>query len=223
MCGRYALISDPAELAAQFDIAPPSRYAPRYNIAPSQPVLLVRNEDQRRASALLQWGLLPSWSKQAAASRRSINARAETVAEKPSFRAAFRRRRCLVPADGYYEWAARDGTKQPYFIYRADRAPFAIAGLWEYWERDGNVIESCALLTCAANGFLSRVHQRMPVLIEPKNYALWLSAETRPAELSDLLMPANDDIFALHAVTKRVNSPANDSRECIEADANVDD
>jgi putative SOS response-associated peptidase YedK len=223
MCGRYALISDPAELAAQFDVAPPSAFAPRYNIAPSQPVLLVRNENQRRTSACLQWGLLPSWSKEATAGRRPINARAETVAEKPSFRAAFRRRRCLVPADGYYEWAARDGTKQPYFIYRDDRAPFAIAGLWEYWERDGNIVESCALLTCAANGFLSRVHHRMPVLIEPKNYALWLSAETRPDALGDLLTPANDDIFALHAVTKRVNSPANDSQECIDADDSVDD
>ncbi len=215
MCGRFALSSDAETLAAEFDVAPPEQLAPRYNIAPSQPLLAVGALPDERVTTLFEWGLLPSWSKTVAGARRPINARAETVAGKPSFRAAFRRRRCLVPADGYYEWKALAGGKQPYYIHRADERCFAIAGIWEHWERDGAVIQSCALLTCAANDTLAAVHDRMPVIVAHEDYAAWLDPATPADSLARLLAPAADHAFALHAVSKRVNSPANDSRDNI--------
>ncbi len=223
MCGRYTLFSEPAALAEQFGVAIPAPYAPRYNIAPSQPVLVVRSENDARHSALLDWGLLPSWSKDPRGSRRPINARAETVAEKPSFRTAFRRRRCLVPADGYYEWSSSGGAKQPWFIRRTDQRCFAIAGLWEYWQRDGAVIESCCLLTCAANPRVAGIHHRMPVIIEPSAYATWLGEVDEPAALARLLSAADDDALTMQAVSKRVNSPANDGPECIQPEAHSAD
>ncbi|MGR8919921.1 MAG: SOS response-associated peptidase [Gammaproteobacteria bacterium] len=222
MCGRYALISDATELAEAFGVEMPPVFAPRYNIAPSQPVLIVRASERGREADIVEWGLLPSWSKDPRSARRPINARAETVAEKPSFRAAWRRRRCLVPANGYYEWAKRPGGKQPYYIHRRDDAPFAIAGIWEAWERDGNRIESCALLTCAASERLAAVHDRMPVTLAPAAYALWLG-EASDGDAAALLTPAPDDAFELRAVSTRVNAPANDSPECLEPLADADD
>lgn len=215
MCGRFALFAEPDDLLAQFGIEPPEAYAARYNIAPSQPVLAVVEREQQRTVDLLSWGLLPSWSKDPSGSRRPINARAETVAEKPSFRAAFRRRRCLVPASGYYEWQKIAGGKQPVYIDRTDRSCFAIAGIWEYWERDGNVVVSLALLTCAANAALAPVHHRMPVIIEPDNFALWLAADAPAPDLQRLLAPAPAHNFATRNVSRRVNSPANDSPACV--------
>ncbi len=218
MCGRFMLNSDAAEIVAEFEIEPVAGVQPRYNIAPSQPVLIIRDEEHGRTAAEVRWGLIPSWSRNPKIGNRLINARSETVAEKPAFRAAFRRRRCLVPAGGYYEWQARPGGKQPYFIYAAAGGCFGIAGLWERWQRDDQVIESCTLLTCDANRRLSEVHNRMPVVVRRDDYNLWLDAAAEPSVLAAVLKPAPDSSFDLHPVSKRVNSPRNDSIECIEAD-----
>jgi putative SOS response-associated peptidase YedK len=217
MCGRYALAVNTTQLAAEFEVSLSAPIAPRYNIAPSQPLLAVRHDEQGRNAVWLKWGLVPSWSKDLTIAVRLINARSETVAEKPAFRNAFNRRRALVPASGYYEWQARGTGKQPYYIYPTDRRIFAIAAVWERWERDGTVIETCALLTCAANTPLAQIHARMPVVIERANYADWLAPDTHVKEALKLLRPAPDDRFALHAVSRRMNSARNDDAACTEA------
>lgn len=222
MCGRFVLHSDATTLAAQFGVTLDFAPTPRYNIAPSQPLLAIRDHEHRREATHLNWGLLPGWAKDAATARRPINARAETVADKPSFRNAWRRRRCLVPADGYYEWVKQAGGKQPVYISATDGGCFALAGLWEYWERDGSAIESCCLLTCAANSALAPYHHRMPVIIEVADYATWLARDAAPGDLTPLLAPAAPDRLRLHAVSKRVNSPAHDEPACIEADAGAE-
>jgi len=215
MCGRYMLARDAQSLADEFGITAPERLAPRYNIAPTQPALIVREVDRRRVATLVRWGLVPFWADDIAIGNRMINARAETVAEKPAFRAAFRRRRCLVPADGYYEWQTRDGRKQPYLIAPADGGCFALAGLWELWQRDGNELETMSLLTCGANQTLSAIHDRMPVVIARADYATWLAVDTPAKQLQALLQPAADDAFVPRAVSTRVNSPRHDDAECI--------
>jgi putative SOS response-associated peptidase YedK len=218
MCGRFMLNSDAAAIATEFGVAPAAELEPRYNIAPSQPVLIVRAADPGRAAVEVRWGLVPAWAKDLEMGHRLINARSETAAEKPAFRAAFRRRRCLVPADGYYEWQSRAGGKQPYFIHAATGGCFGIAGLWERWQNGELVVESCALLTCAANRRLREVHDRMPVIIRPDDYNLWLDDATEPSMLAALLKPAPESSLDRHPVSKRVNSPRNDSIECIAPD-----
>lgn len=215
MCGRFTLRSAPEALAEHFGLEVIEPYAPRYNIAPTQPVLAVISADERRVAHLLQWGLVPSWARDPRIGQRMINARAETVAEKPAFRAAFRRRRCLIPADGYYEWTATPHGKQPWYMYRPDEACFAFAGLWEHWEHDGAVMETCAILTCAANARLATVHDRMPVVIEAADYPRWLAPEREGPPPSTLLRAVDDDFFTLHRVAKRVNSPRHDAPDCI--------
>ena len=215
MCGRYMLARDAQSLAEEFGIEAPERLAPRYNIAPTQPALIVREVDKRRVATLVRWGLVPFWADDIAIGNRMINARAETVAEKPAFRAAFRRRRCLVPADGYYEWQTRDGRKQPYLIKPADGGCFALAGLWEHWQRDGNELETMSLLTCAANQALSAIHDRMPVVIARADYGTWLAVDTPAKQLQTLLRPAGDETLVPRAVSTRVNSPRYDDAECI--------
>ena len=217
MCGRYMLNSDPADIAAEFSLIEPPAIEPRYNIAPSQQVLIIRTTDRERAAIEVRWGLVPSWSKDIKIGNRLINARAETVAEKPAFRVAFRRRRCLVPADGYYEWLAQSGGKQPFLIYATAGKCFAIAGLWERWQQGDEVIESCTLITCEANQRLSEVHKRMPVVIGQDDYNLWLNDAADPDALATLMRPAQESSLTMHAVSKRVNSPRNDSIECIVA------
>jgi putative SOS response-associated peptidase YedK len=209
------LARDAQSLAEEFQIEAPARLAPRYNIAPTQPALIVREVDKRRLATLVRWGLVPFWADDIAIGNRMINARAETVAEKPAFRAAFRHRRCLVPADGYYEWQSRDGRKQPYLITRADGRCVALAGLWEHWQRNGNELETMSLLTCGANHALSAIHDRMPVTIAPQDYATWLALDTPVTVLKALLKPADDDAFVARAVSTRVNSPRHDDAECI--------
>jgi putative SOS response-associated peptidase YedK len=217
MCGRYTLHADPAEIAATFDVAPPPHLAPRYNIAPTQPVPVVLATAGERLFHLVNWGLVPSWARDPKMGARMINARAETVAEKPAFRAAFRRRRCLVPASGYYEWQAVPGGKQPWYIHPAATGCLAFAGIWEHWQGDGAVIESCAILTCAANTRLAPIHDRMPVIIEPADFARWLAAESAGPPPLDLLRPAPADTLQLRAVGKRVNSPRHEGPDCIRA------
>src|SRR3989449_488160 len=177
MCGRYTLKTPVERLSEKFQFPEVLPLKPRYNIAPSQWVAVFRllPGDPDRKLAMLRWGLLPAWVKDPAKVQQPINAKAETAAEKPMFRDAFKRRRCLVPADGFYEWKQDGGRKQPVYIHMRDGEPFAIAGLWEHWEgQDGQVIESCTLLTTEPNDLLAPVHNRMPVILDPKDYAQWL-------------------------------------------------
>ncbi len=214
----------PGDIAQLFELAAEPRLVPRYNIAPTQPVGIVRVQTNttQREWAIVQWGLVPSWSKDPSIGSRMINARAETVADKPSFRAAFRRRRCLVPADGFYEWQRSGSSKQPYYIAMQDGAPFAFAGLWEYWEgADGSALESCTLLTTEPNELMVSIHSRMPVIIARQDYDDWMSSgsedETRDLSLlRHLLRPYPAREMKAYPVTKYVNSPRNEGVDCIQ-------
>ncbi len=202
-----------------FEYAGPARnLAPRYNIAPSQDAPVVRAADDggARELAMLRWGLIPPWAKEAAIGNRMINARAETAAEKPSFRAAFKKRRCLVPADGFYEWKLEGTRKQPYRVFLDGGGTLAFAGLWERWRGGGETIESFAILTTDANPLLAPIHDRMPVILEPAAWPAWLEVEGTPPEaLAALLAPAPDDALDAYPVSTRVNSPRNDDADCI--------
>lgn len=225
MCGRFTLTASPDQLATLFELPQEPVVVPRYNIAPTQPVALVRMNPQAAARewALTYWGLVPSWSKDPAMGARMINARAETVTEKPAFRAAFKRRRCLVPASGFYEWKKEGKGKQPYYITTPEGAPFAIAGLWEYWEgADGSALESCTLLTTSANALMQPLHDRMPVIVQPEDYAQWLGSgrdETPQAldQLQHLLRPYADDGLVAYPVSTYVNNTRNEGADCVQA------
>ncbi len=220
MCGRFTLTDPNVDLAVQFGLPQIPDMPPRYNIAPTQPVAVVRQAaaDQVREMVMLQWGLIPFWAKDPKIGARLINARSETAAEKPSFRTAFRRRRCLVLADGFYEWQKQNGTKQPFFIRLRDARPFAFAGLWERWQGpDSDLIESCTLLTTEPNDLLRLVHNRMPVILQPDDYALWLDPTVqKPELLQPLLHPFPPQEMEAYAVSRFVNSPDNDTPKCIE-------
>jgi putative SOS response-associated peptidase YedK len=227
MCGRMVLTRSVAEIAESFGaVAALIELAPRYNVAPSLDIPVVRAgvdgaSEGERAIALLRWGLVPSWAKDASIGNRMINARSETAAEKPSFRAALRRRRCLVPADGFYEWAkpAEKGErKTPHYFRTRNGAMMAMAGLWETWTdgETGEVIESCTLLTTESNSAVRPVHDRMPVLLERRDYALWLDPDVREAErVVSLLVPSPPDQLEDIVVSEQVNSPRNDDPSCI--------
>lgn len=220
MCGRFALFSPEEILAAMFGVEGDRFLPPSYNIAPSRDVAAVRIAPEgraRREVALLRWGLVPSWARDPAMGNRMINARAETAPEKPAFRSAFRRRRCLVPADGFYEWRKPGARKQPYFVRMADGKPFAIAGLWERWEGPDGAIASCAVLTTDPNDLLAPIHDRMPVILSPGDYDRWLDPESRdPATLLPLLRPYPPDAMVAFPVRTLVNNPAADDPRCIE-------
>jgi putative SOS response-associated peptidase YedK len=220
MCGRFTLTDPDAELAVQFNLPEIPDMQPRYNIAPTQPVAAVRlaPHSPDREMVLLHWGLIPFWAKDPSIGSRMINARSETVAEKPAFRAAFRRRRCLVVADGFYEWQKQNGSKQPYFIRLRDSRAFAFAGLWEHWEGpDASVIESCTLLTTQPNDLLRPLHNRMPVILQPKDYDLWLNPGIEQVDLlQSLLKPYSPGDLTTYPVSRWVNSPNNDDPQCIQ-------
>ncbi len=219
MCGRFTLRTPAHRLAEFFRLIDSFDWKPRYNIAPTQPVLIIRDEEGRRQPAVVRWGLIPSWADDERIGSRMINARAETAATKPSFRSAFRRRRCLVPADGFFEWKKLSGRgKQPYYITRPDGTPFALAGLWERWEKGPNgPIESCTILTTAANQQLAQLHDRMPVILPEEAFDIWLDPELAdPEALKTWLKPAPDDLLEAYPVRTIVNSPTNDRPECIE-------
>ena len=219
MCGRFTLTLDPDELQEAFDLsAPPAGLAPRYNIAPSQPVAVVANTEARKLE-LFQWGLIPSWAKDAKIGYKMINARSETLAEKPSFRAALKKRRCLVLADGFYEWK-REGAsraKTPMYIQLKGGQPFAFAGLWETWKSpDNKLIKSCTIITTEPNALMKDIHDRMPVILPPKAYDLWLSPEELPSEkLPPLFKPFAASQMRAYAVSPLVNNPRFDSPECV--------
>lgn len=221
MCGRFTLRTPASVIAEHFDLLEVLPFAARFNIAPSQPVAVVRvrPEDSRPARELtwMRWGLIPSWADDPTIGNRLINARSETVAQKPAFRAALHRRRCLVAADGFYEWRRVGARKQPYFFRMHDDRPFAFAGLWETWERpDHAAIESCTLLTTEANQLVREVHDRMPVILAPEDYARWLDPATDSSvELTPLLRPYPSEAMTAYPVGARVNSPTTDDPACI--------
>jgi len=211
MCGRYAIISAPEEIRRLFRYAEQPNFPPRYNVAPTQPIPLVRIAEGARHFALMRWGLLPAWVKDPRAFTLLINARAETALEKPAFRNAMKRRRCLIPADGFYEWRREGARKQPFFIRRRDRAPFAFAGLWETWSGPGGEeIDTAAILTTQANETLRALHHRMPVILPPEAFDLWLDEATDVRAAASLLVPAADDQLELFAVSDAVNKVVND-------------
>jgi len=228
MCGRYAFFTPIEAVARLFGAVeyPADGLAPRYNIAPTQQVPVVRwsashDRDAEtpplRVLSLARWGLVPSWAKDPAIGNRMINARGETASEKPAFRAAFRQRRCLVPADGFFEWQKSGSGKQPWFIRAADGQPMAFAGLWETWSpAGGEPMHSCTIITTAANGFMRPLHDRMPVILDAAGREAWLDRAASNDVLEPLLAPAPDDALEAWPVSRAVNRPANDDAELLE-------
>ena len=219
MCGRYTLRKPAREIAEAFDVPEVPELPARYNIAPTQDMPVVRLDADlgRRAIGLLHWGLIPSWADDPSIGNKMINARAETVAEKPAFRHAFKAKRCLVLADGFFEWRREGKHKRPYFIRMKDDRPFAFAGLWERWDKGGGPIESCTLLTGEPNEVVAPIHDRMPVILHKSDYDLWLDPDVNdPKKLQGLLVPYPADEMEAYPVGTLVNSPANDVAECIE-------
>jgi putative SOS response-associated peptidase YedK len=219
MCGRYTLRTPAWQIAEAFDLPEVPEVTPRFNIAPTQPVAAIRvaPDGGHRELTFLRWGLIPSWADDPSIGNRLINARAETVAGKPSYRHSFRAKRCLIVGDGFYEWRKRDGRKQPYYIRMKDDRPFAFAGLWDQWGHDGGAIRSCTLITTAANELMAPIHDRMPVIVHPSDYGLWLDpAVTEPVRLQPLLRPYPAEELDAYPVSTFVNPPANDEARCIE-------
>jgi putative SOS response-associated peptidase YedK len=220
MCGRYTLSQPGDVLAEAFGLETAFGLTPRYNIAPTQEVAVVRvtSAGEKRSLALLRWGLVPAWAKDPSLGNRLINARGETVGEKPAFRNSFRRQRCLVLADGFYEWQKLAGRKQPHYFRLQDGRPFAIAGLWARWQQgEQEAIESCTLLTTEANPVVADVHGRMPVILGPEHYDAWLDPGTfRADQLQALLEPYSGTDLEAFPVSTLVNSPANDLPACVE-------
>lgn len=216
MCGRFAFYSPSEATAALFGVQNAAPVEPRYNIAPTQFVAAIRRDEEKQpALAMLRWGLVPFWAKDPTIGNRMINARAETVAEKPSFRAAYRKRRCLVLADGFYEWHTEGGVKTPFFISLASGQPFAFAGLWEHWQskQSDESLDTTTIVTTAASEWISRLHNRMPVVLEPGNATRWLDGDM------DLLdeISANAPAFRAWPVDRKVNNARNESPDLIDA------
>lgn len=219
MCGRFNLIATPAELSELFAMRIVAAPPPRYNIAPSQPVVALRRIVGRDQPMLdiLQWGLVPAWAKDPNVAYRMINARSETAAEKPSFRHAFKYRRCLIPATGFYEWKGEGSAKQPFHFRLSDGRPFAFAGLWEHWQnRDGSELETCTILTTAANPFMAKYHLRMPVILRQGDFGLWIDPTVQTAVGVRHLLNSFPAQMEAVPVGRLINSPANDSPAVIE-------
>ncbi len=216
MCGRFVLVALADEIADMFDLhTVPEPFAQRFNVAPSQQVAVITNERPGELS-WHRWGLIPSWAREAKIGYRMINARSETAAEKPSFRAAFRNRRCLIPASGFFEWQRRGKEKQPVYISLQDRPVFAFAGLWEVWRNpEGETVPSVTVLTTVANRFMADIHLRMPVILQPEEHEIWLNPASRD-EHQALLKPCAEEIMQAWPVSTLVNRPANDTPETIE-------
>jgi putative SOS response-associated peptidase YedK len=219
MCGRFTLTVNPAELQDTFGhfIFPP-KFAPRFNIAPSQPLLAIPNDGANTADFFL-WGLIPVWAKDPAIGSRLINARGETLAEKPSFRGSFKYKRCLILADGFYEWKAYPGkkTKTPYYIHMRDRKPFVFAGLWDSWESpEGSSIRTCTIITTEPNELMEPIHNRMPVILHSRDYEKWLDPSPQtPDNLLPLIKPFPAEDMTAHPVSTLVNKPSNDAPELV--------
>jgi len=219
MCGRFTLTVDPAEVQETFSAYTfPQQFAPRFNIAPTQPVLVIPNDDQNTADFFV-WGLIPMWAKDPSIGNRMINARAETLEEKPAFRGSLKYKRCLILADGFYEWKSAEGKKgkTPFFIHMKDRKPFAFAGLWDSWNSpDGSLVKSCTIITTEPNELTGIIHNRMPVILHPRDYAKWLDPSPQtPDQLKPLLKPFPADLMNAYPVSPLVNTPANDKPELV--------
>ncbi|MDE2937348.1 MAG: SOS response-associated peptidase [Chloroflexota bacterium] len=217
MCGRYSLIADIQDLARQFEFDGTGfENSPRYNVAPTQSVLTVTNRDERQGE-FMRWGLIPSWAKDASIGSRMINARGETVAQKPSFRNALQRRRCLVLADGFYEWQKVGKGKRPMRIVLKSREPFAFAGLWETWRNpEGETVRSCTIITTEANDLLRPIHERMPVILPRELEEFWLDGDVDDsAALSDVLAPYPDGSMEVYEVSTLVNKATNSGPDLI--------
>lgn len=222
MCGRFVSSSAPDEVARYFDVDATSEQAlahePNFNTAPTTDIFVVYEDGSARRLDTFHWGLVPRWAKDLSAGNRMINARAETVASKPAFRHAFAKKRCIIPVDGFYEWKAPapgTRTKQPYFIHRPDGEPYAFAGIWEQWQGPGpggedTTVRSTAIITGAANGAMSTIHDRMPIILAPSEWSTWLSPEVQDLDLlGRLLVPAPDGLIEMHAVSTEVNNVRN--------------
>jgi putative SOS response-associated peptidase YedK len=217
MCGRYAITSAPEAIRALFGFAEQPNFPPRHNVAPTQPIPVVRLTEGERHFALVRWGFVPSWVKDPRGFSLIINARGESVLDKPAFRNAMRRRRCLVPADGFYEWKADGSRKRPHFIRPRGGGPLAFAGLWECWMGpNGEEVETACIVTTTSNRALRDLHERMPVVIPEEAFDLWLDCAHVDAEVAAaLITPAPDDLFEFYEVSTAVNRTANDSAELI--------
>lgn len=237
MCGRFVQHADPELYASRYraELDPDglADWHPSYNMAPTRPVLAIRaGKDGGRRLSALRWGLIPSWSKGPDNRYSMINARAETVASKPAYRNAFKRRRCVIPAEGFYEWQAPAGesrrakgkAKQPYFIHRKDDWPILLAGLWEFWRpEEGDPVHSCTIIVTDANAAVADIHERMPVVLDPSSMETWLNPDNADTEaLRSLLQPAPAEDWVLQPVSRRVNSPANDEADLLEPLDNPD-
>jgi len=204
MCGRFALTDAPEEVAALFGYLDAEPFSPRYNIAPTQPIAVVRQVHHARRFALVRWGLVPAWVEDPKRLSLLINARTEGIVEKPAFKNAMRYRRCLVPASGFYEWRRQGKAKQPYWVKPRRGGVVAFAGLWETWsDRDGGEIDSACIVTTSANTTVAPIHARMPVIVAPDDFEIWLTGDTEDA--AALLKPANDDVLEAFPVSDRVN------------------
>ncbi len=227
MCGRFVSASSPEDLADYFDAAiDQAALGANFNVAPTHEVPIVRAVERDRTISVVRWGLVPFWAKDLKIGSKMINARAETVAEKPAFRSAFAKRRCLIPADGFYEWAKIPGqkNKQPYYIYRTDGEPLVFAGLWERWKPkddagevlEDELVETFTVLTTSANGDMEPVHNRMPVMVPPTAWDSWLDPATDQDELLQLAVPAPDGLLELRPVSTAVNRVANNAAHLLD-------
>ena len=216
MCGRFILSLDPGDLKEELGLGVlPVEMRPRYNIAPTQPVAVVL-DGATRDVVMFHWGLVPGWAKDPSIGSRMINARSETLSEKPSFRNAFSHRRCLILTNGFYEWEKVDGKKMPYFIHLVSGKPFVFAGLWEVWHSpEGGVLNSCTIITCQANEMVGKLHERMPVIVPPDQQASWLDAKGQTASLQKLLVPYPGVEMSMYPVLPVVNNPTFDSPDCL--------
>lgn len=218
MCGRFTVISAPEAMRALFRYPEQPNFPPRYNVAPTQPIAVVRLQEAKRQFVLMRWGLLPSWVKDPKAFSLVINARGESVLDKPAFSNAMKRRRCLIPADGFYEWQATGGRKQPYYVRAKSGAPLAFAGLWETWTGpNGEELDTVAIITTTANRTLAAIHARMPVIVPEEAFDLWLNCADVDAETAAaLIVPAPDDLLEAYEISTAVNRVANDNPKVLE-------
>ena len=227
MCGRFTLFTSLKELTDRFGLDSfPVNLSPSYNIAPTQPVLTVRSmpgSSKQVQADFMRWGLIPAWAKDASLGARMINARSETASVKPSFQSAFRKRRCLILADGFYEWKKTPAGKQPTRIQMKGGSPFAFAGLWESWNNpEGRTVHSCSILTMAANSFMKKIHDRMPLILQKDNESKWLdSSKNDPEEIKEMIEELPNDCFESWNVSKLVNTPTNNNPECIEPEVRL--